>query len=326
MLDHLISLKLLSDRDSAAARSPNRTRLLGCLALVLLVLAGPLAQAATPEDAASCTSDRGRPQLHVVTELGTVVVELFDDAAPESLGQLYEQLTGPSDGVFDGATFDYTSPHRELHLTRPPGSPDVTIDVQIDAAALGLDDRKISTVGEAMDTLQRELLPAFAKNGKRVDPDSHLKGWLEEWYQDRDPSFLVGVSRREINEALGYRYERGLASRPAERGMVALRPKSPTEATPGLSFLLCDMPERTGRWMVVGRVVEGLDLLEEIALLPRAPGMAGFKYHRPAKPIAAQAVHLRCDRASSSAPAEDRFAEAERPNPAAHRLLSIESR
>ena len=75
-----------------------------------------------------------------------------------------------------------------------------------------------------MDVLQRELLVAFARNGKRVEAGTPLASWLATWYRTRDPAFLVGTSRQAINEALGYRYENGLDSRPLVRGMVAVSP------------------------------------------------------------------------------------------------------
>ena len=256
-----------------------------------------------------CDPDTEKLQLHLDigadteadTGADTVVVDLFEDAAPRSLRQFVEALGDPpsEDDYLAGATFNYTRPHSELRLTAATGKNARAIDVQLDAAALGLNTRKIKTTGEAMQVLQRELLVAFANNGKRVEPGSKLGAWLRTWYETRDPSFLVGVSRQEVNEALGYRYESGLASRAVERGTVALLSTSPTEATPALTFFLRDIPERTGRVMVIGKVVEGLDHLEKIALRPRAPGAQGHKYYRPAEAESVKAVRTICQPLSS---------------------------
>ena len=145
-----------------------------------------------------------------------------------------------------------------------------------------------------MGVLQRELLPAFARSGKTAEAGSPLAAWLETWYRTRDPGFLVGASRQAINEALGHRYELGLGSQPPLRGTVALQPASPTRSTANLAFLLSDMPSRSGRWMVIGQVIEGLDVVEAISLRPRAPGARGYKGFEPANPAAVVSTELRC--------------------------------
>lgn len=91
-------------------------------------------------------------------------------------------------------------------------------------------------------------------------------------------------------EAIGYRFTAGLASLPALRGAVALVPASPTESLLSLAILLADHPTRTGRWMIVGRVVQGLEVAESIALAPHAVPEA--KDNRPLVPTIVRQAEL----------------------------------
>jgi cyclophilin family peptidyl-prolyl cis-trans isomerase len=260
------------------------------VALVLVLALAPTGlqtAAGAPQGAPASV----RPQLRIQTRLGAITVELFEDSAPLGLAEL-RSLIG--ERLYAGATFAYTRPHQEVRLRAVPGAgrEDVTVSTQLDAEALGLDRERLRDRGQAMDVLQRELLPAFARSGKRAEPGSPLASWMDAWYRERDPAFLVGATRQAINEALGHRYQRGLASRPPLRGTVALPPASPTRSRPELAFLLADMPGRSGRWMVVGRVTSGLELLESIALRPRAPGARGHKLFEPAEPLPVASVTL----------------------------------
>jgi cyclophilin family peptidyl-prolyl cis-trans isomerase len=241
----------------------------------------------------SSVPGRGQPRLRIETQLGAISVELLVDAAPRSVAELSALVR---EGLpYAGATFSYTRPHQEVRLktTRPAGAEALSIPTQLDAAALGLEGERVESRGQAMDVLQRELIDAFARGGKQREPGSPLSHWLDTWYRTRDAGFLVGTSRRAINEALGHRYESGLASRAPLRGMVALQPASPTRSSLDLAFLLNDMPIRKGRWMVIGRVTEGLDVVEAISRRPRVPGPRGFRGFEPADPVEAVSLNLR---------------------------------
>lgn len=120
-----------------------------------------------------------------------------------------------------------------------------------------------------MTVLQRELLVAYGTKKKSGQIPHNLKRLLDPWFTDYMPDYLIGVSRKEINEALGYPYQKGVESRPAVRGSVLVKPISPTHSSARLSVLLQDIPERTGRWMVIGRVTRGLEVADSISVRPR---------------------------------------------------------
>ncbi len=231
-----------------------------------------------------------------------MVVELYEPAAPKTLRNLVDLVKGPiqdresarGDGYYDGLTFDYANPHVELRV-QAHGSEDLIVfENEISASALGLHKQKIDNPGQAMDIMQRELLPAYLNGPEAGWDPSKLGPWIEQWYDRYDAEFLVGSSRQEINEALGHGYREGLASQPVSRGAVALKPHLPGRSTVRLSIILTDIPERNGQWMVIGRIVEGLDRAEAISIRALAPGPDGFRFFKPLNPVVIDSLHFEC--------------------------------
>ncbi len=256
-----------------------------------------------------CPEAGERPHLVLETQAGNITIELFEDAAPRSVGRLAEMARGPifnprllaqhhdepAVGYFDGLIFSSTKPRLEISVASRSPESLFEIPVEIDANALGLDQQLIADAGEAMDVAQMELHPQHTRLKASGGATGKLGVWLDRLTQSQDATFLVGVSRKEINETLGYQYQEGLESRPAVRGMVALRPMSKTTAGGGLTILLADYPRRTGRWMIVGRVVDGLSVAEEISLQPLSgpPGWKNSDYS-PRDPVIITRSELIC--------------------------------
>ncbi|MEO8197556.1 MAG: hypothetical protein ABI689_12645 [Thermoanaerobaculia bacterium] len=264
------------------------------------------ATAATAAIAAIPASAEGAdgPCLRFETQAGPIVLQLARAAAPRAVAALERLAGGPilnldllpvpgaasATGYFDGLSFDYARPRLELRLPARVPAAAFVVPAELDAAALGFDRELVRDAGEAMDLMQMELLPALKHpSGERVATPT-LEAWAKRFNADHDPAFLVGKSRKELLEAVGYRFQPGLASLPATRGAVALVPVSPTEARLTLAILVADHPVRTGRWVVVGRVVSGLDIAEEIAARPLAePARKDF---RPLAPVAIDHARL----------------------------------
>ncbi len=248
---------------------------------------------AVADDTPCTVADAGAKHLVLETTRGVIAIELFDDAAPGAVARLERLAVGRDGdaGYFDGLTFDYTRPRHEIR-TAAHATDAAELPVELDAAPLGLDTVAARSDGEAMDIVQGDLMPAARtiKRTGRMTP--RMRDWLETWYESRDPGFLVGVSRRAINEALGYVYTDGLASRPVTAGSVALVPSGPTTATARLSIALRDMPARTGRWMVVGRVVDGLDVVESISVAPlQRPRHVKPRSYAPLDPVVIESAN-----------------------------------
>lgn len=238
------------------------------------------------------------PCLRLETAEGPITIELDPEAAPVAVatiaslarGPLYDLTRVPRPeaaagvGYFDGQPFDFARPRLELRLAGRSPLAAFTVAAELDATALGLDRETVADAGEAMDRLQMELLPARRRPTAERRATPRLVEWAERFEASgHDPSFLIGTSRRELLEAIGYRFTAGLATRPAVRGAVALVPSSPTEATMTLSILLADHPRRSGRWVVVGRVVSGLELADSIAARPLAS--VELRNFRPLVPV-----------------------------------------
>lgn len=252
------------------------------------------------------------PCLRLETAGGAIVLRLSRAAAPGAVAAIERLALGPiwnldlvprpeaarAAGYFEGLAFDYARPHLELRLpARAPGAA-FSLEAELDATALGLDRERVADVGEAMDLMQFQLLPALKRpNSERVATPL-LEEWARRFETDHDPAFLVGKSRQEILEAVGFRFRAGLGSLPATRGAVALVPASPTTAELSLAILLADHPTRTGRWVVVGRVAEGLDLADAISARPLAE--PALRDNRPRHPVVVERARLdpTCDSAS----------------------------
>lgn len=255
--------------------------------------------------AADPTAPPAPPCLRLETAEGAIVIALAPDAAPAAVATIERLARGPiydptvlpnpdaaqATGYFDGQPFDFARPKLELRLAgRAPASA-FSVPAELDATALGLDELKVADPGEAMDRLQMELLPARKRPTSERRATPRLEEWATRFEQGGyDPSFLVGTSHKELLEAIGYRFTDGLATRPALRGAVALVPSSPTEATMTLSILLADHPRRTGRWVVVGQVIAGLELADAIASRPLAS--VEMRNYRPLSPVTVERASL----------------------------------
>lgn len=252
-------------------------------AALLLTLAASPARAGT----AGC-----RLTLTLSTALGEIEMGLDERAAPEAVA-FVRDLVEREPGFYAGLGFDHAQPHVALAVGQGPEAPAPTTPTRISAAALGLDERRVADAAEAMAVLQHELLPEFDRRRGRGEMPPRLAEWSERWLANHRSDFLVGVSRREIDRALGYVDHPGLASLAPTRGAVALWPVSPTASSPRLTIFLTDLPRRAGRWMVIGEVVRGLHVAEAIALRPLAAGPHHRAFH-PADPVVIEAAVIGC--------------------------------
>ena len=235
--------------------------------------------------------------LRLDTGAGAITLRLARAAAPAAISAIARLATNPiydagvvprpaaasATGYFDGLAFDYTRPHLEIRLAAREPVAAFTVASELDAAALGLETTLVADAGEAMNAMQFDLLPALKRPNSTRQSTPTLVEWASRFEANGfDASFLVGKSRRELFEAIGYRFTSGLASLPATRGAVALVPASPAESVLSLAILLADHPTRTGRWVVVGQVASGLEVAEALSLAPHALPQA--KDYRPLVP------------------------------------------
>ena len=256
-------------------------------------------------EAGSCSSEE---RLYLVFETveGNISIELLSQAAPKAVATLVRLVEGPifdpeltgnelrtkAAGYYDGLEFDRASSGSFLTTSVRYPVDAIVIESEISADALGLSERVIKDFPEAMEVWQREILPY--QRGIRREEDLHplLAEWLKQWAETHQPDFLIGVSQESINEALGYHYQEGLPSQPVVRGAVTLEVLTPRWSSPRMTINFRNRPDHDGRRMVVGRVVSGLDLAEQLATRKLTPTKMARK--RPLVPVRINKALLEC--------------------------------
>lgn len=257
-----------------------------------LTMVGIAGVCAASTEAAPLCAGPEKPHFVVSTAAGAITIELEPRAAPRTIRELVRLAAS---GYYDGLTFDYANPHVEIFTSLREGD-ETRFEQEIDAGALGLDRDVLEDVGAAMNVLQAEIL----ENHQAGRPETpRMREWLDRWYATREADFLVGVSRQQVYEALGYVYESGLASRPVRRGAVLLKPLSPRLASARLGLVLTDIPERTGKWMVIGQVVAGLETVEAISTRPRQRANEPDETFTPVEPVVIDALVFSCQGTTS---------------------------
>lgn len=182
---------------------------------------------------------------------------------------------------------------------RPPVE-SLLVRNEIDGKSLGLHEHTIADQVEARRVFDFQVIKAQDRNKRNPTYSDQIGEWLDRYRENPNPSFMIGVSYLELNRALGYEYRDGLPSAPVTRGSVALVPGAAKNlSTPALSIALTDLPDRNGRWMVIGRVVEGLERVEAIANSPLSQEVP-HRTFRPRNPVVIQSARID-DRVPTSA-------------------------
>lgn len=256
---------------------PDVWKVVACIAIAAFGTAVSTAVAST-DDVAFCAP----PQRSVIvlnTYDGAIEIEVFPEAAPVAVNQLLRLVEGPIFrdefttagpdrelvGYFDGLFFDHARRGHEVGTSIRSPSSSMLIRMQMDATALGLEDRRVESSSDAMEIWQNEIVPYEGSIHGRKDPPGLLGEWMTEWKETMRPDFLVGASRKDINEALGYVYETGLPSLPVRRGAVGLRRISKEWTTPAIIIALNDRPDLDGRRMIIGNLISDIEIVDQIS-------------------------------------------------------------
>lgn len=246
----------------------------------------------------SCSSFENRRanrlQFKIITETGQIEIELYKNTAPNAVKQIVKLINVQNEtgvGYYDGLSFDYTKPHLEIIVSKHPSIKNIQIKSEINAESLKLHQTIIGDKGEAMDVMQQVILKSVYRGDKHRKHHPKLQHWLDRWNQSYDPSFLIGVSSKEINESMGYVYTESISSKPVIKGSIVLKPTSKTWVSPRMSIILQDMPERTGKWMVIGHVSKGLSIADKISTFPLVmPREFKTRQFIPKKPVVITAI------------------------------------
>jgi cyclophilin family peptidyl-prolyl cis-trans isomerase len=249
---------------------------------------------------------QSNPVAVLKTTMGTIEIELFQHAAPETVANFIGLAEGtksfidPKSGsevkrkYFDGLIF-----HRVIEdfmiqggcpLGNGTGNPGYTFKDEINADSLGLNEMKaLSPQGEPNQLLGIQgqeqfnsliLAPLFEEMG--ISTQEELDKRVDE-FQAR----LNEISVKNVFENMGYEYRTGIQSYKPLKGYLAMANSGPN--TNGSQFFinLIDTPWLIGKHTVFGKVIKGMNVVEAIGKVSTGTG------DRPSKELKIITVTIR---------------------------------
>ena len=255
-----------------------------CRAFILCFILIPINGAMA--DVASATQemeDATNPLLRLTSSRGSMFIELFPNEAPENVERFLALAAGEVEffdalsnrnyapRYFDGMRFHRVVPGFVIQggspNYHPLGMPDELLDDEINANALGLDRlpvlaedgsvNPILNVQTQKDFGERVLTPLYDElNIDSLDEvDSR---------QSDITTALQSLTVMRLYEYEGFDYQNQFPTRGISRGTVALANDGPNRNGPEFFIALTDSEWLNGRYTVIGRVVEGMEVADDI--------------------------------------------------------------
>ena len=261
----------------------------GVFVMLLILMLSGIAKADEISAAAAMESP-DNPLFLLSTSRGNIYIEMLPDEAPANtanvmaLAQGEIELTDAANDFtfqpryYDGMRFHRVMPGFVIQTGSPAyhslGAPDAILDDEISASALQLDQEPLlnidGSVNELLQITDHEefgdavLNPLYASMG--IDSVSEL-----EQQQFNVMERLKSLSIQDVYELQGYSYDDSLATRPVTRGIVAMANRGPDTNGPEFFIALADLPSLTGKYTVIGQVVEGMAVVDQIGSVPVDP-------------------------------------------------------
>tara|TARA_B110000858_G_scaffold198514_1_gene266047 strand:- start:66050 stop:66910 length:861 start_codon:yes stop_codon:yes gene_type:complete len=227
--------------------------------------------------------DPQNPLMRISTSKGEMYLELFPAEAPRNVENFIALAEGEKDFMnsdsgeqfqsryYNGMRFHRVIPGFIIQAGSPAYNPlglQVNLlDDEINADALGLDQIAVlNPDGSFADVLNIEskldfhediLTPLYARRNI-----SDIEAVLRRQYQVLEA--LQGLSVKSVYENQGYRYDDSLESRPIERGTVAMANSGPNSNGTEFFISLSNAEWLTGKHTVIGRIVEGQEVMDSI--------------------------------------------------------------
>lgn len=252
-------------------------------ALALFGLAIPLLAQADSYSATAAMEDRSNPLLHFETSRGDIFIELFPREAPQNVANVLaltigeKEIMDPASGFvfrpnyYDGMRFHRVIPDFIIQtgasVNHPLGAPGELLRDEINANSLGLDRQMVLLsnggtnpmldINDRAEFEEQVLTPLLAD--MQIQSAEQLAA-----QQDRIFQRLQTLSIKALYELQGYRYQTATQTRAVTRGTVVLANSGPDSNSAEFFIALTDSPSLTGKYTVIGRVTEGMEIADAI--------------------------------------------------------------
>ena len=251
--------------------------------LIFSLLAALNTAIADTSSALLAMEDSQNPLIRISTSQGEMYIELFPIEAPSNvenfiaLAEGEKEFTNLETGeliqtrYYNGMRFHRVVPGFIIQAGSPAYNPlglqINSLNDEINANALGLDQiSALNPDGSFADALNIEsksdfhediLIPLYSQRSI-ID----VGVVLSSQYQILEA--LQNLSIKSVYENQGYRYDESQKSRPIERGTVALANSGPDSNGPEFFISLTAAEALTGKYTVIGEVVEGEEVMDKI--------------------------------------------------------------
>ncbi|MEX2131018.1 MAG: peptidylprolyl isomerase [Pseudohongiellaceae bacterium] len=252
--------------------------------LLLLCIMAPFSVDADEAAARLAMEDAANPLVMIDTSQGDILVELLADEAPQNTARFLALATGaaevrdPDSGrtlfpnYYDGMRFHRVIPGFLIQTGSPAksplGEPTPLLNDEINASSLGLDvtpvilpDGSLNPTLNINDRAALEdtlLLPLYRQ--MRINSNEAVEN-----QQFTIAERLQSMTVKQAYESLGYRYIERQPTRGITRGSVVLANQGPNSNGPEFFIAVADAPWLNGRHTVIGRVVDGMDVVDRIS-------------------------------------------------------------
>ncbi len=215
--------------------------------------------------------NENNPIARINTNMGEIVIELYEDAAPNTVANFVSLAEGGfyKDVIFHRVIKGFMAQGGDPTGTGT-GGPGYRFADEINAIALGLDKEK--EIGQSqMQAAQREV---FQKYG--VDSQEKLNELVAEIGEeklmkeimDAANALATGASKMDGLMSDGYSFDDSLPSVPVAYGTIAMANAGPN--TNGSQFFINHKDNffLNGKHTAFGMVIEGMDVIDRICNLP----------------------------------------------------------
>jgi len=251
--------------------------------LMLTIVLYSASSMADLDSAVSSMEDPSNPLMLMKTSKGDVYLELFPAAAPRNaanfiaLAEGTVELSIPDTGerttghYYDGFSFHRVLPGYLIQAGAPLNSgravPDYRLADEINARQVGLHQLKVLddsnkphpwlNIRDRTDFEQRILAPLYRRIN--INDPLQLAGRQFEVLQ-----MLREMTLQQAYENQGYTYNNTLPSRRPARGSLLMASSGPNSISAEFFIPVIDAPWLTGTSTVIGRIVEGIEVVDRI--------------------------------------------------------------